>query len=780
MGEKQFNIKKLLYKGLRYWYLFITIPPMILAAAYFYLKYTMPTYQSEAMILIKDDENSGAPTEEIVFTELGMGKKNKTLENETLILKSTPVLIEVVKKLDLQYEYTAGDGFKKTALYKSSPIQVLAWKPLDERSELLALVHDNGRGGYRLLLDKQEFNGEFGKEMQLPGGTLTLSHKPGQFADFPLQISIIPPLDMARGIADKLKVEIMGELSSTLHLSIKDISPLRARDILGTLMDVYNQTSIEIKNKAYENTINMVNERIKMMEDNLERTELNYEAYKRNNQSVDMSAEGTLLMTELATSNKELSDKRVQMEILNSVEDFLIRNQSKFEFVPTNINLNNLTLTNQLTTFNELLRNREKLYQSAGAAHPDLVLTEHQINNLRETIIDNIRSIKSDLVIANNASQGFRSNLEDRLSSLPRRERQLAEIEREKNLKENLYLYLLQKREQAAVSLAVTAAKGRIVEPAEPVYSPVSPKRSQIWLIALFMSFAIPIGIVFFIESLNDKVMSEEDIVEATSVPLAGTLGQSRKKGHIVVTENSRSAVAEMFRLLRANLAYIAPGQDLKTVLVTSSTSGEGKSFIAINLGMTMALAGKKVLIIELDLRKPKQEQYTGVERSDDGLVNYLISGNMKPYQVIRNTGLHARLDLISSGAIPPNPGELILSARLRELVDKMRDEYDFIILDAPPVGRVADALQMKDLAEATMYVVRTNYTRKGQLEIIEDIAQKGKMPRPFIVLNGIPTNKPGGSYSYGYGYGHGKGYGYYQEDEEVKKPGKVKAGKGK
>jgi capsular exopolysaccharide synthesis family protein len=368
---------------------------------------------------------------------------------------------------------------------------------------------------------------------------------------------------------------------------------------------------------------------------------------------------------------------------------------------------------------------------------------------------------------------------------MPRRQRELLEIERQKDVKESLYLYLLQKREEAAVSLAVTAAKGRIVEPAAADHSPLSPVAAQIWMIGLFLGTALPIGLILLIDSLNDKVQSEADVTNSTSVPLVGTLGQSNTSEHVVVKENSRTAIAEMFRLLRANLSYVAPGSEMKTMLVTSSTSGEGKSFIALNLGMTMALSGKKVLIVELDLRKPKQEVYMSVEPAEDGIVNYLIDPSVSASQIIRNTGLHKNLDFIGSGPTPPNPGELIMSARLRELVGAMRAEYDFIILDAPPVGRVADALQMKDLATATMYVVRTGFTYKGQLEIVEDIAQKDKLPRPFIVLNAVPVNKigyPVGSYSYGYGYGYGNGKGnsYYEPEKKsklkAKEKGKAKA----
>ena len=774
MGDNQFNIKQLFFKGLNYWYLFVIALTLTLSGAYFYLEYTMPVYESEGMILVKDDENSGQPNEEIFFSELGMGKKNKTLENETLVFKSTPLMVEVVKRLELQYQYASIDGYKKRALYKDSPVQVAAWEPVNEFVELYGVLTDNGRGGYILEIEEQPFNGEFGKELQLPMGKLTLSHKPGEFASTQIGISIVPEIDMARALAGELKVEIIGELSSTLKLSIKDHSPERARDIITELMKEYNDNSVAIKNKAYENTIDMVNERIDLIAQNLSLEERNLESYKRNNSIADLGAEGTQLMAEMSSYNKEITNYSVQLEILDYVENFLVQNRNNFEFVPTNNSLSNLSLASQLNRFNEQVVEYNRKKSTHGADHPTLLLCQNELQNLRQTIIDNIRSIKTDLTIMANATTGSRSNLENRLYSYPRRQREQLEIERGAGVKENLYLYLLEKREEAAVSLAVTAAKGRVVEPAAAIYSPLSPKRAQMWMIALFLGLAIPVGLIFFFESLNDKIQTEEDVTSATSVPLIGTLAMSSVSEPLVVRENSRTAIAEMFRLMRANLAFVAPGNEIKSLLVTSSTSGEGKSFIALNLGMTMALAGKKVLIVELDLRKPKQEEYMGIEPTEDGLVNYLIDPSMPAQNIIRNTGLHRNLDFIGSGPIPPNPGELIMSDRLRVLMTEMKEQYDFVILDTPPVGRVADALQMRDLAFATMYVVRTGYTHKGQLQIIEDIAQKDKLPRPFLVLNAVPVNKPGysGGYAYGYGYGtggNGKANGYYEPERKSK-----------
>lgn len=778
MSDNQFNLKQVFYKGLGYWYFFAIALMLTLSGAYFYLQITMPVYKSEGMILIKDDENSGQTSEEILFTDLGMGKKNKTLENETLVLTSTPLMVEVVKKLSLQYQYTSIDGLKKRALYKDTPVQVVSWQPANDAVELYGVLTDNGRGGYQFEIEDLDktFNGEFGKELQLPMGALTLSHQPGEYANTQIGILILSVYGTARGIADALKVEIMGEQSSTLKLSLKDPSAERAHDIIAELMEAYNANSVAIRNKAYENTIEMVNERVRMIAENLSDEERNLETYRRNNEIMDLGVEGTQLMAEMSSFNKEITSAEVQLQIMAAMEDFLTKNRNNFEFVPTNLNLNNLTLANQLERFNQLLADRMRMESNFGPAHPELVLTQKEIQNLRQTIIENIRSIKNDLQLVSNSSKGARSTLESRMYSMPRRERELLEIERQKDVKENLYLYLLQKREEAAVSLAVTAPKGRVVEPASLSYAKLSPKGAQIWMIALFLGFAIPIGLIFFLENLNDKVQKEEDITQATSVPLGGTLGLSHSKEKLVVRENSRTAIAEMFRLLRANLAYIAPGADVKTLLMTSSTSGEGKSFIALNLGMSLALSGKKVLIVELDLRKPKQETYMSIEPIEEGIVNYLVDHSMKPSKILRNTGLHLNLDFIGSGPVPPNPGELILSPRLRDLLNEMRDRYDFIILDAPPVGLVADALQMKDLADATMYVVRMGYTHKGQLQIVEDIAQKDKLPRPFIVLNAVPVNKPGqtGSYAYGYGYGSGKN-GYYEPERRAKHKAKIK-----
>lgn len=756
MKENQINFRQLLNKALKYWYIFAIIFPLALGLAYLYLRVTPKKYEAIAMLLIKDEEKSGQIVEEAIFDELGLlAKKKKSLENEVLILKSTPLMEGVVENLQLQFEYTSIEFMKKRDLHDQSPIHVVDWKPNGDYAYLDSEIQIESDGSYNLKTDEREFKGEFGKELRLPQGKLTLSFNRGKEIVGKTGLRISPPKEKAKELIAGLDVSAMGELSSTLSLTYKDVVARRAEAVLTELITLYNQQSIEEKNTVFENSLSLLNERINLISQELSAAEQDVESYKRRFNMVELSAEGSMLMKELADYNKEISGTDIQLEILASIEDFLVRNKENFEFVPTNISVNNLTLTSQLNNFNDLIRQRERDRSRYGPSHPDLLLIEKQIKNLRQTIIDNIRSIRADVQIGRNAKKQLSTSVENRMYSLPKREREILDLERRKNLTENIYLYLLQKREQSAISLAVTTATGKIIEPAE-ASEPISPKPLQILLIAFFLGLALPSGLVFMLESLNDKIQTEDDIHRGTTATVAGVLAFSRKKSRLVVKENSNSAAAEMFRLLRANLSYIVPGEVLKTLIVTSGVPGEGKSFIALNLGVTQALAGKKVLLLELDLRKPSQE-FEDIEDSDEGVTNYLVEPSLTVDKIIQNTGLHLNFDVIRCGTRPPNPSELILSPRLRELIKILRSKYDFIILDTPPVGVVADALQLKDVADATMYVVRAGYTRKAEFQIINDIIQKDKLPRPFIVLNSVKLEKRG--------YGSGYYTAYYGED---------------
>lgn len=751
--EDKIDYGQLLRKAIKYWWLYLLILPLCVGLSVLYLRKTHPKYEATAMLLIKDEEKSGAVVEQAVLDGLGIKDiKKKGLENEVHILKSTPLMENVVRNLETQYEYYSIEWMKRRDISKDSPVKVVDWKPAYDNATVEGDVHFVGNGGYLLKLKKAEYQGEFGKELRMPEGKLTLAFNRSKESDGPIGIRVLTPAIKALELIEGLDVKAVGEEASILRLTLKDHVASRAEATLTELIKLYNQQSIDEKNKVFENSLNLLNERINLIAQELSAAESNVESYKRSNSIYEISAEGSLLLSEMANHNREIAATDVQLQILNSIQDFLTANKENFEFVPTNISINNLTLTNQLAQFNTLLSDRDRMKTNLGPSHPDLILVEKQIRNLRQTIIENISGIKADIQLNRNAKEQLSSNVQNRMLSLPRRERVLVDLERNKTLKENLYLYLLEKREQSAISLAVTTATGRVIEPAK-AFDPISPKKAQIYLIALFLGLAIPTGIVFAIHSLNNKVMTEDDVQRAVSAPMAGVLALSRRKSRVVVKENSTSAAAEMFRALRANLAFIAPGKKIQTMIVTSSIPGEGKSFVALNFGVTQALAGKKVILLELDLRKPSQ-QFDDLETSEEGVVNYLIDPSLRVDDIIENTGLHHNYDVIRCGIKPPNPSELLLSERLRELINILRQRYDFIILDTPPVVVVADAVQIKDVADATMYVLRSGYTPKAQLRYVRDLVEKDKLPMPFMVLNAVNLNKDtyGGYYTSYYG----------------------------
>ncbi|MBU3714845.1 MAG: polysaccharide biosynthesis tyrosine autokinase, partial [Ferruginibacter sp.] len=460
------------------------------------------------------------------------------------------------------------------------------------------------------------------------------------------------------------------------------------------------------------------------------------------------------------SNNKNITDIAIQEEILSGIESTLLKNPKQFEFVPSNSGLTNLTLNNLLQTFNQLLLDREKVRTNLGANNPNNLMLDEQLTNLRGNIIENISSIKRDIQTSKNALRSRELSLNQRLSSLPHKERQLIDIQRQQNVKQNLYLYLMQKREETALKLSIAVGNSRVVEPAK-LGVKFKPKPVVIWNLALLSGILLPILLIGIIKFFSNAIKNEEDIKSNTSVPIIGTLGWDKSKNSIILNDKTRSPISEMFRLMRANLQFIGEGINNKVIVLTSSASGEGKSFVCINLGLTLALTGKKVLLLELDMRKPKFFNYLNLKGSNtQGITEYLVKDSVEWQSIITETGIHPKLFCSTCGPIPPNPSELILSSRFCDLINNLRNEFDYILIDTPPVGMVSDSLSLNNFADSTLYIVRYNKTLKSQLNIIENISAEKKMPRPYIVFNGVKFNKRG----YRYGYGYGYGYGYYEE----------------
>lgn len=761
---KPIQFRNLIFSYLRYWPLFIAATVIFLLAAYFYLKYTTPLYQSSIKILIKNDKNSGQLSEAAVFEDLGINAVEQNIENEIEIFKSTYLMAQVVKNLGLQYRVIKKGYVRDVDLYNDGPVNILEWTPYKQpfKPFKLLLNAEAGKNSYEAVYNNKVYKGRFGSALKLPQGILTLIRKndfsSSAIKDIYLEVENIE--SVSGSLASKMSTAVVGKRSSIIQINIYDEHPERSRDILAELIKVYDINQVNDKNRILKNTINFLNDRLNIITQEVSNVDGNVERFKSSNQITDLSSEGAAIMQEANSYSKSITDIAIQEEILNGIQSTLQKNPKQFEFVPSNSGLTNLTLNNLLQTFNQLLLDREKVKTNLGPGHPNNAILEEQLSNLRSNIIENVVSMKRDLITSKNALRSREINLNSRLNSLPSQERQLIEIQRQQSIKQNLYLYLMQKREETALKLAIAVSNSRVVEPPK-VGTKFKPQPNTIWVLALFSGILIPILVIGLIRFFSNTIKDEDDIKNNTSVPIIGSLGFDKEKKSMVVNDKTRSPISEMFRLIRANLQFVGEGVNNKVILLTSSASGEGKSFVCLNLGLTLALAGKKVLMMELDLRKPKFLNYLQLtDQNTKGITEYLVKESLIWNSVIAETSVHPGLFCTICGPIPPNPSELILSNRFAELIKNLREEFDYILIDTPPVGKVSDALLLNKFADSTLYVVRYNQTLKSQLNIIESISAEYKLPRPYIVFNGVKFNKRG----YRYGYGYGYGYGYYEE----------------
>ncbi|MCB0600699.1 MAG: polysaccharide biosynthesis tyrosine autokinase [Saprospiraceae bacterium] len=748
MNEDKVNLIHVFKKALKYWWLYLILLPLTVGAAYFYLQITPFQYEAQTRILIKGVKNAGQVPEEGIFSDIRMHKADNSIGNEVNILTSSPLMEQVVNKLGIANQYVDISGWKPVDLYENHPIDVVNWLPADEFQVLECEIMPGEHGQYTLKMEKEEYRGEFGQELALPIGKVTLARNNFSTLGKKYRVTAMTPKLKALNLCEALEVSIIDENSSVVSLSIRDQVPQRAESILSELLEAYNEESKKDRTVAFENSLNLINERINLVVTELSSIEQQAQTYRQSHNITELSSEGNLLLNEVMSVNKDLVKNNTELEILSGIEDFLSKNKDDFEYVPTNLSINNLMLASQIDKFNEQLSRRNT--NTYGPKHETTIQINRQLANLRENIIDNIHSIKKDLTIERDASAEIKSSLTDRLQSLPKRERDLLDIQRMKSIKEDIYTYLLQKREETLISMAVTTDNGKLIEPAN-ASDPISPKPPLILLVGGFLGLAFPSALVLLFNSLNDKVLEERDITNKVKVQILGILPHGSRSRQLAIKENGTSLSTEMFRALRANVSFVSPGDSLKTWLVTSSVSGEGKSYVALNLAMIQALGDKKVLLIELDLRQPKQLEYQKIkEKPEFGISDYLSSSNLTRLKITSKGELNKNLDVIYCGTKPSNPSELLMSSRLRRLIDEARRQYDMIILDAPPIAPVADTFHLHDIADATIFVVRSDYTPKTMLDKLKDIVVNKKFPNPYVVLNGFKFKN---SQQYGYHY---------------------------
>jgi tyrosine-protein kinase Etk/Wzc len=762
--EEKFDLNGYIRRYLRYWYLFPIFIPLTIIAAWFYLQTTQPIYLAKTTLLIKDDNKGiSAGPEGTIMEEMAQFNGNKLVENEIEVLKSQMLMGLVVKELNLDVSIDVKDGLKTIDLYAQSPVVVKADLISEFALENPMVIHLVDSAHFRINNEVQLR--KFGQKLRNPWGLFAVEK--GVSSPYQqVQVHFKNIQGLTDALLRSLNVSLVNQKSTVLELTFEDPSVQRAKDVLNKLLDVYVQSSLNDKNSEASNTLKFIESRLGLITGELGDVEKDVEIYKTSKGLTDISAESQLYLENIKENDAKLNEINTQIKILESVDNF-VQNPDAGAAAPATYMINDPVLVSLLTKFNELDLQRERYARTTQAGNPLLETITTQLAQTRQAIQENVQNLKRGMSVTKQNLEGINTRFSSGLRTIPQKEREYVGIKRQQTIKENLYLYLLQKREETALAYASTVTDSRLIDAPVATLLPIKPKRSAIWLGGMGAGIVIPILLINLIFLLNNTVQHREEIEKITHSSVLGEIGLMKsKKGQpatdAIIKMTSRSAVAEQFRALRTNLQYLGDGS-CRVIMFTSSIGSEGKSFISVNLAASLAYSDKKVVLLGLDLRKPSLHERLEIENRK-GVSNYLV-GQKNLSELIQSTSIHPKFDVITSGPLPPNPSELINNGRLPELLAELKELYDYILIDSPPYGLVTDAALISEYVDASLYVVRFNYTLKDHLNRISELQVARRFKNLSVVYNGVNY---GSGYGYGYGYG-GYGYGYYTEDGKNK-----------
>ena len=759
------DFQRIAARAISYWWLFALCFLIAIGAGQLYLRYTVFEYSSRAVLLIKDAGRSGNLSEQsILLSGAGLSGGGKSMDNEIQILKSLSIMEKVVERLELNVSYFRQGNVKETELYVNSPFFLDSFELNPGTGSGTFFIDLND---YETFLfktsedDKEGVRCNFGVPFHSAKGRFLINLNPKEaIVKGTYRMTVGPPSYSASEYRSNLSIQRIGGQHSSSVLDLKIIDPVaqKTADILNTLIEVYNEEEINDENQVFRNTLDFIDSRVASLVYELDSVDGGIQRFKSANELISNNASSSMDYTlgEIRKAVQDVSDYDIQKNLLESLEKFLVE-KSEYHLIPANLIAENPVLSDLVNQYNSLVLQYKKIATTASNLNPARIALESQIEDIRNLITETIQNLQKDIQIPIAKIERNIENLKRSMGSIPGIEKRLIEKMRTQAVKENLFLFLLQKREETALSEAVTTAKTRIIDPARIPGFPIYPKRNMIRAASSVLGLTIPMIIVLLLGLFETKVDSEETIKQLTSIPILGKVALGKGKEHIVVKQGSRSAVNEMFRLLRTRLNFLNSGKTKQKILITSSISGEGKTFVALNLGITLALSGKKVALLGLDLRKPKLGSYLNANLGI-GITNYLIDQNSLE-EITQSFSEQPNLSIITSGPVPPNPAELILSDRMKNMLDELSEKYDYVLVDTPPVGLVSDALLLRDYVDNMLIVVHQDMTKKVMLKDLEAMHQNEEIQRGNIVFNGV---KQGGSY---YGYS-GYNQGYYIDEK--------------
>ncbi|MFT3932617.1 MAG: polysaccharide biosynthesis tyrosine autokinase [Chitinophagaceae bacterium] len=746
------NVLGLLWaKYFPYWPFYLILLVISLAGTWFYVQKTAPLYEATATLLIKD-ERKGIDDSRMIES-LNLLSTKKIVENELEVLGSRFMMEEIVKTLKLYAPVYRKGKWRYISAYSSSPIRVEAKTPSEIiENRKIEFSFDSTTqtvtiGNTPYPLNKWDTT-PFGVLRFIPTKP-KITTETGQ-----LHFALINPKNVVATTMAQLDATPSNKLSTIINLKLKNEDPLLAEDILNQLIVNYNRNAVNEKNLLATNTLSFVQERLDVVGRHLDSIERKIQQYKAKEGAIDISSQGKIFLDNVGQNDQKVAEINMQLAALVEVEKYVLQNDKTGSIVPSTIDEPGSLLSSMLKKLYDLELEKEKLKKNTGENNSIMVSITDQIEKIKPNILENIQSQRKSLE-ARRTNLGSTSNAYSSfLQTIPQKERDLVEISRQQNIENNIYAFLLQKREEASLSNSSTVADNRLVDKASASLHPVSPNKKLIYAIACMLALGAGVAVIAVKDLLNHNILYKSEIEKLCAFPVVAEIGLNKTKDEIVIQAGKTSAIAEQFRRLRSSLKFMGVGPDKKKILVTSTVTGDGKSFITANLGYALALAGKKIVLLEADLSNPSLSEKLSM-REKQGLSNYL-NGECEINAVVKQTDLNSNLFLISAGTLPPNPSELLMNGKMEGLLEYLENKFDYVLLDTAPVAALSDAYFLAPLCDATIYVVRHAHTPKWGVEKLDKTNRIHALKNLSIVFNGIATRGFGNN-----GYGDLNGYGH-------------------
>ena len=773
-GEKKMNKvspRELFFKYLPFLPWIIASVVICLTLAYIKMRYAARIYSVTGTILVQDPNPYSSKTDK--FDAILFSESNTNLNDEMQVIRSRNMAKRVARSLNLEVQYLNRGNVRSSLMYKGeSPVQIKFIHLKDSLVPFSFPFTIENENEFKLTNDGVSY--KFGQILQTAIGEFILTRTNvdlSSFATKEYNINYAPLTVRAEEIINNLSVSPGGESTNILQLRYDTENTNSGVDIVNQVMFEYQHAGLEEKRQVAVNALSFINDQMDTVRQDLVQVERNLETYRVKNKVYNPEQQTLNSFKTMSEMESQLTTLGAKLENVEFLVRALSNRSEPYKMVGSVLGIDEPSLVVQIQEFNALQVQRQTLLRSTTTSNPIVINIDATLEKLRVDMLQNLTNVKQ--VLRNNLNDlTARNNEMDReVSRIPMKEKQVLDITRRQKILEELYSYLLQKKLETSISSASTISNVRVLEPATSSGVPVKPEKATAYMTALFLGLLIPGTIIFLIEFFNDKVKSREDIVKITQAPIIGEVGHSENLNAIVVDKVSRKFIAEQFRIIRSNLQFVLPKDGKQVILVTSSSSGEGKSFISTNVGAVMALAGKRTAILELDIRKPKIMSSLNLPRRT-GITNYII-GKSTIDEIIVNVPNIENLSIIPCGPVPPNPAELLLNEKMSNLFEELKERFDVLIIDTAPIGLVADATILSRFSDTTLYIIRHNYTFKKQLQLFDELYMKDRLPRISLVINDI---KLGGGYGDYYGYGgysfSGYTYGYgsdYFEDTEHK-----------